>query len=292
MNFRSLSIFITVCEERSMTAAARRLHLAQPSVSMAIRDLEAEYDCVFFERLSKRLYLTEAGQQFYDYAQRMRSIQEEMDACFHARTYARQLRIGSSITIASTVLFPLLHQFNQERPALQLQTKVLSTYAVEEAVMDNMLDLALIEGTPRNAALTAITLCEDKMALVCAPDHPLANQKTIELNVLQDLPFLTREENSATRSITESLFTLNHLKLRPAVESVSNHALIEAVRSGMGISILPRRLVLPFLQRKELYELTLNDHPLDREWYLIHHSRKALTAPMQEFINFVLKSKL
>ena len=132
MNFRSLSIFITVCEERSMTAAARRLHLAQPSVSMAIRDLEAEYDCVFFERLSKRLYLTEAGQQFYDYAQRMRSIQEEMDACFHARTYARQLRIGSSITIASTVLFPLLHQFNQERPALQLQTKVLSTYAVEE----------------------------------------------------------------------------------------------------------------------------------------------------------------
>ena len=169
MNFRSLSIFIAVCEERSMTAAAHRLHLAQPSVSMAIRDLETEYDCVFFERLSKRLYLTEAGQQFYDYAQRMRSIQEEMDACFHARTYERQLRIGSSITIASTVLFPLLHQFNQERPALQLQTKVLSTYAVEEAVMDNMLDLALIEGTPRNAALTVITLCEDKMALVCAP---------------------------------------------------------------------------------------------------------------------------
>ena len=78
------------------------------------------------------------------------------------------------------------------------------------------------------------------------------------------------------------------MKLRPAVESVSNHALIEAVRSGMGISILPRRLVLPFLQRKELYELTLNDHPLDREWYLIHHSRKALTAPMQEFINSCL----
>ena len=225
MNFRSLSIFITVCEERSMTAAARRLHLAQPSVSMAIRDLEAEYDCVFFERLSKRLYLTEAGQQFYDYAQRMRSIQEEMDACFHARTYARQLRIGSSITIASTVLFPLLHQFNQERPALQLQTKVLSTYAVEEAVMDNVLDLALIEGTPRNAALTVITLCEDKMALVCAPDHPLANQKTIELNVLQDLPFLTREENSATRSITEARSTHGN----------SDHSLCAFIAASMAI---------------------------------------------------------
>ena len=54
MNFRSLAIFTAVCEEKSMTAAARRLHLAQPSVSLAIRELETEYDCVFFERLSKR----------------------------------------------------------------------------------------------------------------------------------------------------------------------------------------------------------------------------------------------
>ena len=65
MNLRSLAIFTAVCEEKSMTAAARRLHLAQPSVSLAIRELETEYDCVFFERLSKRLYLTEAGQRFY-----------------------------------------------------------------------------------------------------------------------------------------------------------------------------------------------------------------------------------
>ena len=104
---------------------------------------------------------------------------------------------------------------------------------------------------------------------------------------MQDLPFLTREENSATRSITESLFTLHHLKLRPAVESVSNHALIEALRNGMGVSILPRRLLIPYLNAHELCEITLKDQPLNREWYLIHHSRKALTAPMQEFIRFL-----
>ena len=115
MNFRSLAIFTAVCEEKNMTAAARRLHLAQPSVSLAIRELETEYDCVFFERLSKRLYLTEAGQRFYAYAQRILALQEEMDVCFHERTYERQLRIGSSITIASTVLFPLLHDFSSTR---------------------------------------------------------------------------------------------------------------------------------------------------------------------------------
>ena len=154
MNLRSLAIFTAVCEEKNMTAAARRLHLAQPSVSLAIRELETEYDCVFFERLSKRLYLTEAGQRFYAYAQRILALQEEMDVCFHERTYERQLRIGSSITIASTVLFPLLHDFCQQHPAVQLHTKVLSTYTVESAVLDNQLDLALIEGTPRNDALT------------------------------------------------------------------------------------------------------------------------------------------
>ena len=287
MNFRSLAIFTAVCEEKSMTAAARRLHLAQPSVSLAIRELETEYDCVFFERLSKRLYLTEAGQRFYAYAQRILALQEEMDVCFHERTYERQLRIGSSITIASTVLFPLLHDFCQQHPAVQLHTKVLSTYTVESAVLDNQLDLALIEGTPRNDALTVIPLCEDQMALVCAPDHPLAKQGETDLAALQDLPVLTREENSATRSITESLFTLHHLKLLPAVESVSNHALIEALRNGMGVSILPRRLLIPYLNAHELCEITLKDQPLNREWYLIHHSRKALTAPMQEFIRFL-----
>ena len=281
MNLRSLAIFTAVCEEKNMTAAARRLHLAQPSVSLAIRELETEYDCVFFERLSKRLYLTEAGQRFYAYAQRILALQEEMDVCFHERTYERQLRIGS------TVLFPLLHDFCQQHPAVQLHTKVLSTYTVESAVLDNQLDLALIEGTPRNDALTVIPLCEDQMALVCAPDHPLAKQGETDLTALQDLPFLTREENSATRSITESLFTLHHLKLRPAVESVSNHALIEALRNGMGVSILPRRLLIPYLNAHELCEITLKDQPLNREWYLIHHSRKALTAPMQEFIRFL-----
>ena len=71
------------------------------------------------------------------------------------------------------------------------------------------------------------------------------------------------------------------------MESVSNHALIEALRSGMGLSILPRRLLIPYLDAHELCEITLKDQPLNREWYLIHHSRKALTAPMQEFIRFL-----
>ncbi|MEI3147430.1 MAG: LysR family transcriptional regulator [Merdibacter sp.] len=133
MNLRSLAIFIGRLRrkkhDRRSTPAASELSLPY---RLAIRELETEYDCVFFERLSKRLYLTEAGQRFYAYAQRMLGLQEEMDACFHARTYERQLRIGSSITIASTVLFPFLRDFYQEHPAVQLHTKVLSTYTVEE----------------------------------------------------------------------------------------------------------------------------------------------------------------
>ena len=66
-----------------------------------------------------------------------------------------------------------------------------------------------------------------------------------------------------------------------------NAALIEALRNGMGVSILPRRLLIPYLNAHELCEITLKDQPLNREWYLIHHSRKALTAPMQEFIRFL-----
>lgn len=89
---------------------------------------------------------------------------------------------------------------------MQLHTKVLSTYTVESAVLDNQLDLALIEGTPRNDALTVIPLCEDQMALVCAPDHPLAKSRRNPTLPHYKIAIPHREENSATRSITESLF--------------------------------------------------------------------------------------
>lgn len=153
MTFRHLKIFIAVAQTGSMSAAARELYIAQPTVSQVIAEIENEYGIRLFERLSRRLYITREGRQLLDYARHITALFEEMERDLHYASRNRTLRVGATITVGSCVLPALVARFEAENPSDTVEVLVDNTRVIEEKILSSELDFGLVEGDVTEADL-------------------------------------------------------------------------------------------------------------------------------------------
>ena len=184
MTIRHLKIFLEVARTGKMSDAASRLYLSQPTVSQAVRELEEHYGTRLFERLSKKLYITESGKQLYAYAQKVLQDFEQMEREMKPGEHQETLRLGASITVG-TCLFPsLLRDFRQAMPQTLTVCHVTNTHAIEEMLLHSRLDLAVVEGEIHSPDLIAIPMVEDYLVMACSLSHPFARQKEIPVSSL------------------------------------------------------------------------------------------------------------
>lgn len=284
MTLRHMRIFVSVYQQKSITKASNRLHLAQPSVSLAISELETYYGIRLFDRISRRLYVTEQGKQFYDYALHIVSLFDEMEQGVRNWDSIGTLRVGSSITIGNYLLPSLVTQFQKDSPNIKVQVLIKNSADVEQAVIDNVIDFALIEGTPKSPQITSLPFMDDRLCLIASPSHPLYEKKEVCIHDLLQYDFLLREKGSAGRDILENLFSLHNLTINPLWESVSTKAIVTAVSQGLGISILPYLLVEQDLKDKKIIEIPVSDMSLSRKFHIIYHKNKYLTTSAKAFM--------
>lgn len=284
MTLRHMNIFVSVYQNRSITKAAGQLHLAQPSVSLAIRELENYYGVCLFDRISRRIYPTECGHRFYEYALHIVSLFQKMEAGISGWEDSAALRIGSSITIGNFLLPSVIKEFKRSHPDLPVRVTIKNTETIEQYVVDNEVDFALVEGDISHPELRKEIFFSDRMCLVAAPSHPLAACKIVTLEALAGCDLLLREPGSAGRELAEILFSSHGLQISPAWESISTQALVRAAANGLGIAILPHLLVREDLKDGTVIEIPIHSQELSRSFYLIRHPNKYLTQPAQEFL--------
>ena len=174
MTLRHLKIFLSIYETGSTTAAAEQLFISQPTVSVALRELEEHYGVRMFERYAKHLYVTPAGQQMYQYAKHLVNLMEEAEDAIRSQGEAGTLRVGSSITIATRFLPEYVRRFKELYPQMQVQVKVDNTDTIARMVLDNQIDLGLVEGQVHSPYIQAQPYSGDRLVLVCSPRHPYA----------------------------------------------------------------------------------------------------------------------
>lgn len=154
MTIRHIHIFLAVCAcGCSATKAAQQLHLTQPAVSAAIRELETHYGVPLFDRVGRRLVLTQQGRRFQTYGQRIAGLFQDLDRELRHWDQVGKLTMGASLTIGSRFLPQALRAFAAQRPEVEIQVTVAPSKALEEALLDHRLDLALMEGLPHAPAL-------------------------------------------------------------------------------------------------------------------------------------------
>lgn len=284
LTLRHMNIFMAVCEENSVTKAADKLHIAQPAVSLAVKELEQHYDVKLFDRISKRLYLTEAGLKLLEYASHIVSLFSEMEN--HMRQWERtgKLRIGASITIGTQLMPQYVSAFRKDHPESSIEVFISSSDLIEKKILQSELDFALIEGVVHSDSIVDHIFMKDRLAAVCAPSCALCAEEAITIEQLLSEPLLLRENGSGTRELFDHVMASFERTYAPSWESTSTEALINAVRNGLGVSVLPYMLVRDELMKGSIVELKTENLHFDRGFHVIHHKNKLLTSLAKEFI--------
>lgn len=282
MTIRHMKIFAAVFRCGSMTRAAEQLHLAQPSVSVAVRELEEYYGVRLFERAGRRLVPTTCGRELYGYAGHIVSLFSDADCRLRSWDTAGTLRVGASITIGVHLLPWLVRRYHEQSPELRIEAVVEPVSRIEQRLIDNDIDLGLIETQPSHPELGAEPFARDEMCAVVPPASPLAAQETVSLEELAQYPFLLREPGSSGRTILEACFALRQLRVRPAWESASTQAILRAVAEGLGVAVLPERMARRDAQDGAVKLLPLAD-PIERTLHIVWHKSKYITENMVRF---------
>lgn len=284
MTLRHMKIFVAVFRHSNITKAAQELHLAQPSVSLAIKELENYYGIRLFERIGKRISPTEGGKEFFGYSLHIVSLFEEMEKRMKNWDVSGTIRIGSSITIGTHILPGLIRNYQAEFPDLKINAIISNSSTIENHILDNTIDLGLIETHPEHEDIQAVPFMKDSLCAIVGCSHPLAKESSVTLSDLAQYPFLMREKGSAGREILDSYFSIQQLNVRPAWESSSTQAIVKGVAEGLGVAVLPYLLVEKDIQEKTVRMLPFT-RPLSRDLNIIYHKSKYLTPNMEAFLS-------
>lgn len=288
MTLRHFKIFITVCSTMSMTAAAEELYMSQPAVSQVITDLEKFYSVRLFERYSRKLYLTEAGEKLRSYAHFMIRLNDDIEKAMKAIHDNGEIRIGSSLTIGGYVIPGMVSAFLKKHPKTTVEVLVDNTERIEKKVLLNEIDLALVEGETVSQDVLSIPYMEDELVLICGSGHRFAALSSIEPCELEKENLIIREKGSGTRRTFEDVMAANHLKWSSTWACSNAESVKMAVSEGMGVSVLSKRAVQNEVKLGLLCIKRLNGIRFDRKFKIIYHKDKFLTKTMKEFIDFCL----
>ncbi len=286
MTIRHLKIYQAICESGyNTTKAAERLHMTQPAVSLALRELEQHYGVTLFDRMGRRLKITEAGQRFGEYASHIIALFEDMEKGMRNWDSFGLLRVGASITIGSQFLPEYVRAFCSRYPGTEVRATVEPSNRLEQKVLNNELDFALIEGIPGMTAFIAEEYMEDHLTVICPADGVFSQGQEISAEEFRKQKFLLRERGSGTREVFERAIGQEGFSVTPLWEATSTTALVNAVINGLGISVLPYRMVVRALERGIVVAVRVKGMTFRRKFYVIYHREKFLTTSAKNFID-------
>lgn len=283
MTLRHFQIFISVCDEQGMTQAAQKLHISQPSISQAVKELEEHYQVRLFERLGKKLFLTPAGQELLHYARHIISLSAQTEKTLRSFSLAAPIRLGATLSIGESIFIDIITRLKKAMPEQEAYSHVHNTAALEDALLRDELDAALVEGSITSAYLTQIPFLEDELIFIISP--ALLPPEGFTREQLTELPFILREKGSGTRNLFEHVMNQHHLQCHVTGSYNNTESIRQAVAAGLGISAISSRLVAKELQEGKLASFTIPGITFRRSFRIVYHKNKYLTAGLKTFID-------
>lgn len=281
---KQLSIFIAVAEKRRMNEAAKALYVSQPTVSQTIADLEDELGVALFDRGHRQLLLTTHGQLLLEHARKVIRQVDIMTAAVKDTTPTRQLRIGCTLSIANTILAPISRQLQDDHPDIQSTYFVENTRSLENRLLHNELDIALIEGQVYSNEIAKLSLVKDTLMIICHRSHPFWTRDCIQPEELSGQDFILREQGSGTRTIFEDYLSSANVSVSIVGESASTAAIIDLVHHGLGLGVISHRCVERYTDPRFIHACSIENMPMDRFFYICYNNRMPVRSQMQDFI--------
>ncbi|MBW6464515.1 MAG: selenium metabolism-associated LysR family transcriptional regulator [Bacillota bacterium] len=294
MDFEQIRAFLNVATLRSFSEAAEKMFISQPSVSIRIKALEEELGVTLFDRSKAREpSLTDAGRVFLDYAQAIVNLQDECrDKLSGKRAEAIGLIYLGASTVPGTYLLPgMLTGFKKICPGISFNIDVTDTSAVIEGVLNYSYDLGFVGLIKQDERLRYLPIGEDQL-IFCVRKGLLKEEfvaEGIPAKELGDYHLILREKGSATRQLLEKKIKENGLTLDlyPDITYYNSlEGIKQAVREGLGASILSNLSIQDMIKADEIDTCPLKDLDLKRSLYLVYHHSRVLGGAALKFKEF------
>ena len=289
MEIRQLEIFRALTEELHFTRAAARVHCVQSNVTTQIRALEGELGIPLFDRLAKRVVLTDAGRRFLPYVERaLSTLEEARTAIAENATPSGPLRIGTPESVLTYRLPRILSRFRKLYPKVELSFRPCPDQELVQLIESGELDLAMwMEDTIDHDRLKTLRLRNEKLVFIVAAKHPLAARKRIAPHDLTGRTLLLTTAGCTYRKKLDKLLSAMSIRPESITEFSSVEAIKECVSLGMGLGLLPEIVVAKELARKQIIGLTWTGPVMDIATYVVWHKDKWVSPALTAFISLL-----
>jgi DNA-binding transcriptional LysR family regulator len=276
--FRQLRLFLALAETGSVSAAAKAMHVTQPTASMQLKEISASVGLPLYEVIGKKVFLTDVGKSL---AVTARDITQSL-ASFEQLTYATKgiakghLRIAV-VSTAKYFMPRLIGSFCKRHPLIDVSLEILNRDGVLGRLRQNTDDLYIMSMPPDDVVLMDEVLMPNPIVVIAASTDPLTKQKKVSLDDLSRRRFILRESGSGTRMAADQHFRKKKFRPDIRLELGSNEAVKESVAGGLGIGVISQYALHGHQKEHGVRVIDVNDFPLKSSWHLVHLAAKNLS---------------
>jgi len=287
---RQLQIFAMAAKHLSFARAAEQLHLTHAAISLQIKQLEEVSDAKLFDRIGKRVFLTEAGETLLVYTRQILQLLSDANESMLALKGLKGGQITLAVTSNAEYFAPgLLAEFRQQEAHVRLRLLVDNREEVTRLLVSNEVDLVIMGRPPVELDAEAVSFSPHPLVLVAGAGHPLASREQVSIEELAGEMMIVRESGSSTRLAMETFFRERGVEPRIDMEMGSNEAIKQAVVAGLGIGFISQHILGLELSTGRLAILKVEGTPVMRRWFLVRQKGKNLSPALAAFWNFVVK---
>ena len=290
ITFRQLRLFLALADTGSVSAAAKAMHVTQPTASMQLKEVSQSVGLPLYEVVSKKIYLTDVGKEL---AATARAVAQAWDGFEQNVDAIKGLSRGKlRVAVVSTAKYfmpRLVGSFCTKHPAIDVSLEILNRDGVVQRLRDNLDDLYIMSRPPVDMDLGDEVFMPNPLVLIAPNADPLVKRKSVPLHELAQRRFILREKGSGTRMVGDQFF--KKMKFRPDIrlELGSNEAVKESVAGGLGLGVISRHALHGQKKEHGVSVIDVEDFPLPSAWHIVHPSSKKLSPLALAFKQHVLK---
>ncbi|MBU3581367.1 LysR family transcriptional regulator [Polynucleobacter sp. AP-Capit-er-40B-B4] len=278
ITFRQLRLFLALAETGSVSAAARMVHVTQPTASMGLKEITDAVGVPLYEVVARKVHLTAMGQELAKTARAISTEWESFEQEVHGVKGLTQGKLKVAVVSTAKYFVPrILGTFCAKYPQIDISLEVLNRDGVVKRLEENLDDLYIMSQPPLHLDLEDEVFMPNPLLLIASKEHLLAKKKIVDLTSLTNEKFIFREKGSGTRMATDA--HLKRLKFKPDVklELGSNEAIKQAVIGGLGIAVLSRYSLGDKSDQEAVAILKCKDFPIQSSWHIVSPKGKKLS---------------
>jgi LysR family cyn operon transcriptional activator len=283
MELRQLDCFIATCEELHFTRASVKMGITQPSLSHQIKTLEDELGVQLFDRIGKKIAITEAGKILYNQSKlalsNLSNAKEQIEELMQMERGT--LSIGALPGELSQLVSSILLDFHNKYPKVRI--RVFGVEDIVTRILQNELDLAITILPIGDDRIDTIPLYQERFYFVATKEHPYADRKAINFNEILHVPIVMFPETHRCRQLIDMTCSSAGLKLDPLIETSSIDSLFGLVRSGGGGTVLSKTLI-DIYNFDDLVHIPIQGPTLCRQVGVVYLRDKYMGKASQGFI--------